>query len=430
MRRTLFFGVLLGILFVGCNSRKKTQEAVKVDQGAKTKATTVAETHTIDAFGQVTDSLQVKEHKVKPNESFYQILAKYDFSPRQIYSITQKASDIINLKGLKPGQKYRTYALNNGQTQIEKMVWQPNPVDYVVFDQLPDTVQIYKAARPLSTKLAVASGEIDNSLFQAIKREQASPLLAYKLADVFAWEIDFYRLRKGDSFKALYDKKYIGNNFYDIGDIEAAQFSFRGKTYRAYRFAHGDFDGYFNKDGHSVEKALLKMPFKFSQRITSRFSRHRMNPVLHKVMPHHGVDYGAPRGTPVLATGNGTVLEAHYGGASGNIVKIRHNRIYTTVYMHLNRFAKGVHAGTSVKQGQVIGYVGSTGRSTGPHLHYAIYKNGRYVNPLTVDLPSAKSVPDSLMNDFAQIRDSLNHKMQQMLIEKQQDRYAISQVAK
>lgn len=427
MRQILIFGVILGIIVIGCKPQKKTKETL---DSPKIEAADTTISPTVDAFGQVIDSMNVKEHKVKRNESFYQILTHYDFSPQQIYSITQKAKDVTDLRDLRPGQKYRIYASANSNNEIQKMVWQPNPVDYVVFDWKPDSLQVYKAARPITTKSAVASGEIDNSLFEAINLEKKSPLLAYKMANVFAWEIDFYSLRKGDSFKALYNKKYIDNNFYGIGSIKAAEFSYRGKTYRAYRFVHGDFDGYFNDEGKSVQKALLKMPFKFNHRISSRFSQHRMNPVLNKVMPHHGVDYAAPVGTPILATGDGTVLEAHYGGAAGNIIKIRHNGTYTTAYMHLHRFAKGVHAGASVKQGQIIGYVGSTGRATGPHLDYRIYKNGRAVNPLTIELPSAKSVPDSLMDAFAQVRDSLDHKMQGMLIEQQQDRFAVSQIAK
>ncbi|HKK44392.1 MAG TPA: peptidoglycan DD-metalloendopeptidase family protein [Balneolaceae bacterium] len=426
MRSLLVFGVILGVLLAGCESRKESDKA-DIPQAQKADTTV---SPTIDAFGQVIDSMHVEEHHVKRNESFYQILTKYDFSPQQIYSITQKAKNVTNLHDLKPGQKYRIYASAKGEASIEKMIWQPNPVDYVVFDWNPDSLQIYKAARPITAKSAVASGEIDNSLFEAINREKKSPLLAYKMANVFAWEIDFYGLRKGDSFKTLYNKKYIDDNFYGIGKIKAAEFTYRGKTYRAYRFTHGNVDGYFNRDGKSVEKALLKMPFKYGHRITSHFSQHRMNPVLHKVMPHHGVDYAAPVGTPVLATGDGTVLEAHYGGASGNIIKIRHNSTYTTAYMHLHRFAHGIHAGATVKQGQIIGYVGTTGRSTGPHLDYRIFKNGRAVNPLTIELPSAESVPDSLMNAFTHVRDSLNRKMRNMLIEQQQDRLVVSQVAK
>jgi len=427
MHNRLIIGVILGVMLLGCEPKKRTEE---VPDSPNIEVADTVISHTVDSFGQVMDSMQVKEHKVKHNESFYNILSRYDFSPQQIYSITRKARDIVDFKKLKPGQKYRTYYASSEDSSIKKLIWQPNPVDYVVFDWKPDSLQIYRAARPITTKPSVASGEIENSLFQAISQEKKSPLLAYKMANVFAWEIDFYGLRGGDSFKTLYSKKYINGEFYGIGNIKAAQFTHRGKTYRAYRFKHGNTDGYFNQNGQSVEKALLKMPFKFSHRITSHFSQHRMNPVLHKVMPHHGVDYAAPIGTPVLATGDGTVLEAHYGGASGNIIKIRHNGTYRTAYMHLHRFARGIHAGANVKQGQIIGYVGSTGRSTGPHLDYRIYKNGRAVNPLTINLPSAKSIPDSLMKAFTQLRDSLNKKMQRMLVEQQQDRIAISQVSK
>ncbi|MGD8427260.1 MAG: peptidoglycan DD-metalloendopeptidase family protein [Balneolaceae bacterium] len=427
MRSTLVLGVVLGGILVGCKPNKKTKIPT---QKPKVQPVDSSISRALDAFGQPVDSMRVKEHEVKRNESFYRILSKYDFSPQQIYSVTQKAGNIIDLSSLKPGQRYLTYAFADSGSVLKKMVWQPNPVDYVVFDWKPHSFEVYRAARPLTTESAVTSGEIDNSLYETIDREKASPLLAYEMANIFAWEIDFYSLREGDSFKALYNQRYIDGKFYSVGAIKAVEFTSRGKIYKAYKFIKGGIDGYFNENGESVQKALLKMPFKFSHRISSHYSEHRMNPVLHRRMPHHGVDYAAPVGTPVLSTGDGTVLEAHYGGASGNIVKVRHNGTYTTAYMHLRRFARGIHPGKTVKQGQVIGFVGSTGRSTGAHLDYRIYKNGRAVNPLTVELPSAESVPDSLMGAFLKVRDSLDHEMKRLRIEQQADRRAISQVAK
>ncbi|HLR77182.1 MAG TPA: peptidoglycan DD-metalloendopeptidase family protein, partial [Balneolaceae bacterium] len=179
----------------------------------------------------------------------------------------------------------------------------------------------------------------------------------------------------------------------------------------AYKFKHGEFDGYFDQDGNSVQKALLKTPFKYDYRISSHFSHNRLNPVTHKHMPHTGTDYAAPKGTPVRATGDGVVIRAGYAGAAGNMVKIRHNSTYKTAYMHMNRFASGIRKGVHVKQGQVIGYVGSTGRSTGYHLHYSVYKNGTAVNSLTLELPSSRSVPDNLMDEFKKERNRLNKKL-------------------
>jgi murein DD-endopeptidase MepM/ murein hydrolase activator NlpD len=241
------------------------------------------------------------------------------------------------------------------------------------------------------------------------------------MANIFAWQINFFGLRPGDSYKVLYDKQFIGDNYYGIGDVKAARFSHRGETYEAYRFTNGDVDGYFNEKGESVEKALLQAPFKFSQRVSSNFSRSRYHPILKKRVPHTGVDYAAPPGTPILAVGDGTVTEARYRGANGNIVKITHNSTYKTAYLHLSGFARGINRGVKVEQGQVIGYVGSTGRATGPHLHYSLYKNDRAVNSRTVDLPSSEAVPDSLMDVFAEERDRLVQKLETKIDTTRQD---------
>lgn len=365
----------------------------------------------LDSFGFRVDALKVEDHKVQRNESLYLILQKLDFSPQQIYQITQKAEKFINPRNFKPGQNYRTYSIpsTDNPESVKRIIWQPNAIEYVVFDWTRnDSLEIYRASKVLNTERAVASGEISSSLYEAIAEEGNSPLLTYEMAEIFAWQIDFFGLRRGDSFRVLYESKYVDENFLGVGRILAAEFTHRGETYRAYRFSKDDLDGYYDEEGRSVQKALLKAPFKYNQRISSHFSHNRFHPVLKRNMPHHGVDYAAPYGAPVLSVGDGTVLEAQYRGANGNIVKIRHNSTYETAYLHLKGFAKGIHAGAKVKQGQVIGYVGNTGRSTGTHLDYRVYKNNRPVNPLTLDLPPSESIPEEYMSEFEQVRDSLD----------------------
>jgi murein DD-endopeptidase MepM/ murein hydrolase activator NlpD len=357
----------------------------------------------------------VKEHTVKRNESLYLILDKFDFNPREIQSVTKKAEKVVDVSNLKPGQIYRTYAsADSNGNGINQMVWQPNPIDYVVFDWERDSLEIYKASRILTTEAAVTSGRINSSLFETISQKKASALLGHRLAEIFAWQIDFFGLREGDGFKALYNKRYIDEDFYGIGEVMAAEFKHRGEVFRAYRFKKDGVDGYFNEHGESVQKALLKAPFKFNQRISSHFSHNRLHPISKERMPHYGVDYAAPTGTPVLAVGDGTITEAQYRGANGNIVKIKHNSTYRTAYLHLQGFAKGIYQGANVRQGQIIGYVGSTGNSTGPHLDYRIYKNGRPVNPLTIELPSSESIPANLMAEFEEARNMLDEHMDQL----------------
>lgn len=363
-----------------------------------------------DVYGFPYDTAMVSDFRIKRNESLYEILARYDISPQKIYTITREAEKVVNLRSFRPGQPYRVYASSDTASRISRLVWQPGPVDYVVFDW-QDSLNVYREQKEVVTRRAVASAEIETSLYEAMMDKGLSPLLANKLSEIYAWEIDFFGLRKGDYFKLYYEQKFVDDEFYTTGEILAAEFTHRGETYKAFRFEGEQVDGYFDEYGRSVQKALLKAPFTYNQRISSGFSHNRFHPILKRRMPHYGVDYAAPSGTPVLSTGDGTVIEARYRGANGNIVKVRHNGTYTTAYLHLKGFARGIRPGTTVEQGQVIGYVGSTGRSTGSHLDYRIYKNDRPVNPLTVDLPASESITDASMDRFDRVRTYLQQQL-------------------
>lgn len=365
-----------------------------------------------DSFGFRIDTLQIEDHKVKRNESLYLILDKYDFTNQEIYNITKAAQEIVDVRSFKPGQRYRTYASKDNRDKLSRLVWQPSLENYVVFD-LSDSLQIYKSQKQITVQARTASATIENSLYETMLDENLSPLLAYRLSDIFAWEIDFFSLRDGDAFKVIYEEKYLDDSFYSIGEVLAVEFYHRGDMYYAYKFEEGDVSGYYDEEGNSVQKALLKAPFKYGQRISSGFSHNRFHPVLKRRIPHYGVDYAAPHGTPVLAVGDGTITESQYRGASGNIVKIRHNATYETAYLHLSGFARGIRRGAKVNQGQVIGYVGRTGRVTGTHLDYRIYINDRPVNPLTVDLPASESVPDSLVTSFMEVQGSYQKQLDQ-----------------
>jgi murein DD-endopeptidase MepM/ murein hydrolase activator NlpD len=361
-------------------------------------------------FGDNIRKYKVQKFKVRKNGSLYMMLKKLGLSSGQIHHIAQKAKKIVDFQAFRPGQHCRAFFSTKNHS-LKKLVWQPNDLQYVTFSWLGDSLQISRASRIETRQTKTISGTIQSSFYNAVSDDDSRDKLVYDLTDILAWEIDFTTLRKGDSFQILYNKNYVGGKFFDTGRILAIELKHRGKTYSAYYFNDGKINGYYDKGGHSVQKALLKIPFKYDHRISSHFSHHRLNPVLHRYMPHKGVDYAAPVGTPVLATGKGVVLEAHYGGAAGNIVKIRHNSTYTTAYMHLHRFAKGIHRGVHVNQGQVIGYVGATGRVTGPNLHYSVYKNGKAVNPLTLKLPPAKSIPQKYMLAFKKDKNRLTRKL-------------------
>lgn len=399
--RTLLSVFLFFLLLVSsCKNRQpmqKNTQPVAVEDSSAGEASEIE----YDSFGFAYDSTLVKDYRVNKNESLYLILDKLDFSPGQIYYITNKAREVFDVRSLKPGQPYRTYASADPAGGISRLVWQPQPTEYVVFEW-DDSLNIYKERKELTTQLAVASAEINNSLYEAITQQGLSPLMAYKLSEIYAWEIDFFGLRKGDSFRMLYEKQYLDGEFYEEGNIRAVELVHRGEMYSAYKFEDEEagVEGYFDEEGNSVQKALLKAPFTYSQRISSGFSRSRFHPVLKRRIPHYGVDYAAPYGTPVLSVGDGTVTEAQYRGANGNIVNISHNGTYETAYLHLKGFAKGIRPGTRVSQGQIIGYVGKTGRVTGTHLDYRIYKNGRPVNPLTVNLPASRAISEESKHAF------------------------------
>ena len=410
MRTFLLITIVCAALF-SCRLQEKRSPAQASIQAVSERDTTQSPNRepipVFDSFGYRIDTLRVQDYTVQRNESFYLILDKFDFTNREIYSATSLASEVFEVEDLKPGQRYRVYRSRSGD-EVRRMVWQPNTVDYVVFDwtgEGTDSLSIHASKKQVNTQLAADAARIDRSLYETMVDNRLSPLLAYKLSEIFAWQIDFFSLRPGDRFKILYEKIYVDDAIYDMGEIKAAEFVHRGETYTAIRFDGEEISGYFDTQGGSVQKALLKAPFSYSQRISSHFSHSRFHPVLKRRMPHYGVDYAAPYGTPVLSVGDGTVTEARYRGANGNIVKIRHNGSYETAYLHLKGFARGIRRGASVKQGQVIGYVGNTGRVTGTHLDYRIYHNGRPVNPITVELPSSESISEDAMDAFEEVRD-------------------------
>jgi murein DD-endopeptidase MepM/ murein hydrolase activator NlpD len=266
----------------------------------------------------------------------------------------------------------------------------------------------------IDTLCCLTKGAVNSTLYESLIDLDETPKLVYRFVDVFAWEIDFVTdTRNGDSFFVYYEKTFCDSTFIDYQNLIVMRY--KGEVGEYYGFYYQDPDGYedyYNEKGESLRKSLLKSPLKFSY-ISSYFSKSRYHPILKVWRPHHGLDYVAPRGTPVSAIGNGTVTFKGWKGGYGNLVEIRHMNNFKTRYGHLSRFAKGMYQGKKVKMGEVIGYVGSTGLSTGPHLHFELHKNGVPMNPLKVDVPRAPSVKQEYMQAFEEVRDSL----MQLLIE-------------
>lgn len=350
------------------------------------------------------DSLETEDHLLKSGENLSAILGNAGLTPKKIDEISEKSKGIFDLRKMKAGQQY-TLVRDSTLTRLYYFIYRDTPTEYVVFD-LRDSVAIYNYHKKITNIPKTVTGTITSSLWNAIHESGTDPLLAIHLADIFAWQIDFFGIAKGDWFKVAYDQACIDDSVeVEIAGIKGAVFNHMGKTYYAIPFTQDSITEYFDENGENLRKAFLKAPLKFS-RISSRFTNARYHPVLKITRPHHGVDYAAPAGTPVVSIGDGTVVRKGFqprGG--GNFLVIKHNAVYSTTYMHLSRFAKGMQPGKRVRQGELIGYVGSTGLATGPHLDFRVHKNGTPVNPLTIESPSATPVRPELRDSFDLVRD-------------------------
>jgi len=261
------------------------------------------------------------------------------------------------------------------------------------------------------TKQKTATGRIESSLWQTMMDNDINPTVALELSEIYAWTIDFFGLQPEDSFSIIYDESYVDTISIGIGEVHAAYFKHGGKDLYAIPFMQDSILSFFDTEGNSLRRAFLKAPLKFN-RISSRYSSGRLHPILRIVRPHYGVDYTAPSGTPVYSIGDGRVTSTTYDSGSGNIVKITHNSVYSTAYMHLRAFAQGIKAGVYLKQGDIIGYVGSTGLSTGPHLDFRVYMYGSPIDPLKMESPPVDPVKPQYMAEFDSVKAEIIQELQ------------------
>jgi murein DD-endopeptidase MepM/ murein hydrolase activator NlpD len=342
-----------------------------------------------DAFGLPSHQFKTVEERVQRRETFSDMLNEHNVSYQRIVALAEASRDVYDVRRIVAGRPYRVY-VNEWLQEAAFIVYRPTATQYVVYDiQHPE--RSYVGQRSVSVSWDTASGIITSSLYQTLTAQGAHPGLALRLSEVFAWQVDFFRIQRGDRFRVVYEKRHLGDTELPPGDIIAARFEHEGRDYYAFRFDAPNQRSYFDEKGNSMRRQLLKSPLRY-RRISSHFSRSRLHPVTGQRRAHLGTDYAAPTGTPVRTVGDGVVLVASYDRSNGYWVKIRHNSTYTTGYLHLSRFAKGVRPGKRVKQGDVIGYVGSTGLSTGPHLHYHFWKHGVPIDARSVDLPPSEPV--------------------------------------
>ena len=351
-------------------------------------------------YGIVVDSLLVFKENVKKNQFLADILLHYNVDYQVIDLLAKRSKEIFDVRKIRSGNRYSVLCSNDSLRNVQYFVYESSPTTYVVFD-LRDSVHIHKGEKEIEIKMKSTSGVINSSLWNAMVDNNADPNLANELSEVYAWAIDFFGIQKGDNYKVIFEELYVEEESIGVGKVHAAFFNHANHDYYAFYFVQDSTGDYFDDEANSMRRTFLKAPLRF-KRISSGYSNSRMHPILKVRRPHHGVDYAAAYGTPVHAVGDGVVTFARKKGANGNIVKIKHNGTYTTAYLHLSKYGKGIKEGVHVRQGDIIGYVGSTGRSTGPHLDFRFYRNGEAINPLKVKSPPAEPVDSLNLDQYLQ----------------------------
>lgn len=338
------------------------------------------------------------EGSIRRGEFFSTLMTRLGASQADIYALDAKSRGVFDMRQIKVGYHYHAYYVPGEPDTLAYVVYEKDNASYVLFS-LRDSLSVQVFEKDITKVTDYVEVDIKYSLWQDIIDAGAPALLAVSLADIYAWSIDFFGLQKGDSFKAVYEKTVCDGEVLDVERVLYTEFRHGGDVYKAYWFDNGSGNFYWNEKGESMRKAFLKAPLSYT-RISSGFTYSRRHPITRKVRPHTGIDYAAPAGTEVMSIGDGVVVYKGFRTAEGNMVKIKHNSVYTSAYLHLSRYGRGLNVGDRVRQGQVIGYVGSTGYSTGPHLDFRIWKNGTPINPLKMESPPAEPLAESDMPAF------------------------------
>jgi murein DD-endopeptidase MepM/ murein hydrolase activator NlpD len=360
-------------------------------------------------YGMVVDDFLVIEDKIKRNERLGDILEEYNVPAKLIHQVSQLSRSIFDARKVVANKKYTLICGQDSLKTAKALVYEPNLIDYIVF-RFDDSLTVDVCHRDVVTVEKSIAGEIRSNLSETIEELGISHELTNKFVDIFGWQVDFQRLQKGDKFKLIYEESQVEGITVSINEIKAIYFEHFGSPYYAFPFDQGEGKNYYDNEGKSLRKALLKYPIEFT-RISSRYTMSRFHPVQKRWKAHLGTDFAAPTGTPIRSVGDGTIEEAQYKSNNGNYVKIRHNGTYTTQYLHMSRIADGVRAGMRIRQVQTIGYVGSTGLATGPHLCYRFWKNGVQVDALKADLPPSEPVQKKYMESFEKVKTDFTKKL-------------------
>lgn len=393
--------LLLGMVACGGSSDETASESIETQH--EKRVPTLLYGIDIEGYTIVNDT-------IRSGETVGGILGRRGISAVTVDRLDKVARDIFPLRQIRADNAYTVFTRHEADSLGERdivdyVVYHRNAIDYVVFGFRGDSVTVECGSRPITVERKCCRATINSSLWGTIMERDLPYALAAEFEDIYQWTVDFFGIQAGDSFAVIYDEKYVDGKSVGIGRIYGAEFNHSGKQYYAIPYAQEEGKlRYWEANGESLRKQLLKAPLKYT-RISSKFSRSRLHPV-HKVYrPHLGVDYAAPSGTPVHSVADGTVIFAGWGGGGGNTIKIKHAGNLQTGYLHLKSFAKGIRKGSKVSQGQLIGYVGSTGTSTGPHLDYRIWKNGTPIDPLKVPQEPAEPIAESHKSTFEALRD-------------------------
>lgn len=368
---------LLSTFTISCNKAKEEEVTVP-----KAKPKLVEFGFNIHDFNIVNDT-------IKSGDTFGSLLEKQNLNGRQVYDIVAKVKDTFDVRSIRKGKPFTILRSKDKTNKIQVFIYQPDRLNFYVID-FRDSIVVHKKAKPLTFKTRTIAGALNGSLSETLQNLKVDPALASRIAKIYAWSIDFFKLKKGDKFALKFTERYINDTIYDgVDSLKAAFFEYKGKKVYAFPFApdaNTKKQQYFDEEGKTLKNFFLKAPLKFVN-ITSRYTKNRFHPVQKIWKAHNGTDYAAPSGTPIMTTAAGVVEQAGYTTGNGNFVKVRHDRTYSTQYLHMSRIL--VRRGQRVTQGQVIGKVGSTGLATGPHVCYRFWRNGVQVDALRLKLPTS-----------------------------------------
>jgi murein DD-endopeptidase MepM/ murein hydrolase activator NlpD len=390
---------LLSIFIISCD---KTNEEEIIVQKAKPK---------LVEFGFKIHDFNIVNDTIKSGDTFGSLIEKQNLDGRKVYDIVAKVKDTFDVRSIRIGKPFTILRSKDRTNKIQVLIYQPDRLNFYVID-FRDSIIVYKKAKPLTFKTRTIAGALNGSLSETLQNLKVDPALAPRIAKIYAWSIDFFKLKKGDKFALKFTERYISDTIYDgVDSLKAAFFEYKGKKIYAFPFAPDaniKKQQYFDEEGKTLKNFFLKAPLKFVN-ITSRFAKNRFHPVQLIWKAHKGTDYAAPTGTPIMTTAAGVVEQAGFTTGNGNFVKVKHDKTYSTQYLHMSKIL--VRRGQRVTQGQVIGKVGSTGLATGPHVCYRFWRNGVQVDALRLNLPTSTPMDSKYRQKYTEYMNPLKREL-------------------